>query len=113
MNEDFKDAWRYYLEGMLERVPESVARPEWITQNKHPLGLELVRLQPSRDPGPRQDFHVRLTVGHPITPQELAEMLEIVKEMFQETFACSVDFVSSEPAQAPRRPPYMTRLESW
>lgn len=100
---DQVDALRYLIEGLREFAP----RPQWVLQPKHPVGWQLVRLEPARERGPRFLFSVRLTTGQMIQPEEAMEMLEIIREMFQETFAASVDFVDVEPELAPYpRPPY-------
>lgn len=87
----------------------SVTSPtsEWVIQPKHPVGFQLLRVRGNREPGPRLEFTVRLTLGRrEASPEEAQEMLETIKDMFQETFVASVDFVNVEPLLSPqlRRP---------
>ncbi len=99
---DRQDALRYMIEGLLDRTGPA---PQWVIQPKHPVGFQLVRMRPSREPGPRLEFTVRLTTGQHVEPEEAMEMLETIRDMFQETFAASLDFVEVEPIRLPYESP--------
>lgn len=96
MGEDF-DYWN---------LSPTAPMPQWVIQPKRPVGFQLVAVRGARESGPRLEFTVRLTLGHEASPEEACDMLETIRDMFQETFAASIDFVDVDPIFTPhmRRP---------
>jgi hypothetical protein len=107
MNERIVDDFFHDLQRDWRVIPPIIEpMPEWVIQPKHPVGFQLLRMRGNREPGPRLEFTIRLTLGREASPEEAQDMLETIKDMFRETFVASVDFVDVEPLLSPqlRRP---------
>ena len=77
--------------------------PEWVTQPapRGVRGIQLIRMRPNREPGPRMRLEVVFTTGQPVDAEGMAEMIETIKDMIQETFVASCDSLQLEQDRTP------------